>query len=206
MKQGNGKMIAAEVVKLLEESRKELEHYRKTLSNDQRQMADHLEALRQELQSSLADMRKAFSDTRTLTAETSKRLLEKVQSLQERLEHLPSNEPELLKKWLTGIKRTLNGIIHDLGGEHIFSERLAHLADQLHRLRIKADILKLKIRLGAMDIRDVVVDTRKSFRDRMTVVRTYAAQKEEMIGKRLKHFRKEVSEAYDHLSKALVSK
>lgn len=206
MKQGNGKMIAAEVVKLLEESRKELEHYRKALANDQRQMVDHLEALRQELQSSLSDMRKAFSDTRTLTVATSKRLLEKVQYLQDRLVHLPSNEPELLKKWLTGIKRTLNEIIQDLGGENIFSERLARLVDQLHRLRIKADILKLKVRLGAMDIRDVVVGTRKSFRDQMASVRTYAAHKEDMIGKRLKHFRQEVSEAYDHLSKALASK
>jgi hypothetical protein len=40
----------------------------------------------------------------------------------------------------------------------------------------------------------------------MAKIRTYAAHREEMIGRQLSHFRKEVSEAYDHLSKALSAR
>lgn len=83
MKEVNGKAIAAEVVRLLEESRSELEKYRHALVNDQRQLTEHLENLRKELIESLEEMRKAFSDTRSLTAETSARLLENVHDLQD---------------------------------------------------------------------------------------------------------------------------
>ena len=206
MKERNGKAVAAEVVRLLEQSRSELENYRKTLMQDQRHLADHLEELRTELVESIAEMRKAFSDVRMLTAETSGRLMAKVEELQDKLSHLPGTDPDLLRNWLTGIRKILSAIIRDLGGESSFTGKLARLADRVHRLRIKADILRLKIRLGAMDIRDVVLDTRRSFREKMATLRTYASRKEEMMGKRMNHFRREVSEAYEHLSKALASK
>ena len=206
MKLTNGKAIAAEVVRLLEESRHELERYRHELVHDQRTMTDHLENLRQELIDSLVDMRKAFSDTRSLTAETSRRLLENVQDLQDQLKHLPGTEPEVLKNWLNGIRKNLTRMIRELGGTTSFSGKILQLLDRVHRIKIKLDILRLKLKLGAMDIRDAVADTRRSFRDKMAKVRTYAARKEEIIGRRLYHFRKEVSEAYDHLSKALASK
>ncbi|MEY3405889.1 MAG: hypothetical protein RL161_1319 [Bacteroidota bacterium] len=206
MKESNGKAVAAEVVKLLEQSRNELENYRKALAQDQRRLADHLEELRSELIDSLTDMRTAFSDARSLTSETSQRLMVKVDELQEKLAHVPGTDPDLLKNWLSGIRKILTAIIRDLGGEGMFTGKLVRLTDRIHRLKIKADILRLKLRLGAMDIRDVVLDTRRSFREKMATLRTYASRKEELLGKRIQHFRKEVSEAYDHLSKALASK
>jgi hypothetical protein len=206
MKSGNGKLNASEVVKLLEASRTELEHYRKALADNQTELTQHLENLRKELSDSLTEMRTLFSDTKVLTIETSGRLIARVQNLQDILMHLPGSEPALIKNWLLGIKRTLSGMIRDLGGESVFSGALARLVDRVHRLRIKVDILRLRVRLGAMDIRDAVADTKSSFRDKMTKIRTYASQKEEMIGRRLSHFRKEVSEAYDHLSQALSAR
>ena len=112
----------------------------------------------------------------------------------------------MVRNWLTGIRRILSGIIRDLGAERTFTGKLIQLADRIHRLKIKADILRLKIRLGAMDIRDVVLETRKTFKEKMATLRTYASRKEEMLGRRMHHFRKEVSEAYEHLNKALASK
>ncbi|MFZ9980450.1 MAG: hypothetical protein ACO3FI_00315 [Cyclobacteriaceae bacterium] len=206
MRSGNGKLIASEVVKLLEASRAELEHYRKALADNQTELAEHLKDLRKELSDSLNEMRVVFSDTKTITIETSKRLMARVQNLQDILTHLPGSEPALIKNWLLKIKRTLSGMIRDLGGESVFSGALARLIDRVHRLKIKADILRLKVRLGAMDIRDAVSDTRRAFRDKMIRIKTYASHKEEMIGRRLSHFRKEVSEAYDHLSKALSAR
>lgn len=206
MKEANGKAIAAEVVRLLEESKNELEKYRHTLVTDQRQLTEHLENLRKELIESLEDMRKAFSDTRTLTAETSGRLLDHVRDLQDRLRQLPGSDPEILKNWLSGIRKSLTRMIRDLGGTSVFSRRILRLLDKAHRMKIKLDIVRLRLKLGAMDIRDAVADTRKAFRDRVAKIRTYASRKEQMIGNNLHHFRKEVSEAYDHLSKALSSK
>lgn len=206
MKEVNGKAIAAEVVRLLEESRSELEKYRHTIVNDQRQLTEHLENLRKELVESLEEMRKTFSDTRTLTAETSSRLLGNVRDLQDRLKQLPGSEPEILKNWLNDIRKYLTRMIRDLGGTSVFSERILRLLDSAHRMKIKLDIVRLKLKLGAMNIRDAVADTRKAFRDRIAKLRTYASRKERMIGDNLHHFRKEVSEAYDHLSKALSSK
>lgn len=206
MKEGNGKAIAAEVVRLLEESRSELEKYRHTLVNDQRQLTEHLENLRKELIESLEEMRKAFSDTRSLTAETSARLLENVHDLQDLLKQLPGTEPAILKNWLNEIRKNLSLMIRNLGGASIFSERILRLLDKAHRMKIKLDIIRLKLKLGAMEIREAVADTRKSFRDRIARIRTYASQKEKMIGSSLNHFRKEVTEAYDHLNKALASK
>jgi predicted nucleic acid-binding Zn-ribbon protein len=206
MKSGNGKLNASEVVKLLEASRTELEHYRKALADNQTALAEHLENLRKELSDSLTEMRAVFADTKVLTIETSGRLMARVQSLQEILTHIPGSEPALIKNWLLAIKRTLSGMIRDLGGESVFSGALARLVDRVHRLKIKVDILRLRLKLGAMDIRDAVVDTKNSFREKMAKITTYATQKEEMIGRRLSHFRKEVSEAYDHLSKALSAR
>lgn len=206
MKESNGKAVAAEVIKLLEQSKNELEHYRKALAQDQRQLTEHLEALRSELKDSLSDMRVAFSDVRSLTAETSQRLMAKVDELQEKLAHLPGTDPDLLKNWLSGIRKILTAIIYDLGGNGTFTGKLVRLTDRIHRLKIKVDILRLKLRLGAMDIRDVVLETRRSFREKMATLRTYASRREELLGRRIHHFRKEVSEAYDHLSKALASK
>ena len=60
MKETNGKALAAEVVKLLEQSKSELEHYRKSLVEDQRQLTVHLEELRVELMESITEMRKVF--------------------------------------------------------------------------------------------------------------------------------------------------
>jgi|GEM_PF-1052212 len=206
MKSENGKSVASEVVKLLEASRTELEHYRRALADNQTALAAHLENLRKELSDALTEMRVVFADTKVLNIETSGRLMARVKSLQEILMHIPGSEPALIKNWLLAIKRTLSGMIRDLGGESVFSGALARLVDRAHRLKIKVDILRLRLKLGAMDIRDAVVDTKNSFREKMVDLKTYASQKEGIIGRRLSHFRKEVSEAYDHLSKALSAR
>jgi hypothetical protein len=97
-------------------------------------------------------MRAVFADTKVLTIETSGRLMARVQSLQEILTHIPGSEPALIKNWLLAIKRTLSGMIRDLGGESVFSGALARLVDRVHRLKIKVDILRLRLKLGAMDM------------------------------------------------------
>lgn len=78
------------------------------------------------------------------------------------------------------------------------------LQHRLQRLRIKAEMLCLRARLGKMDLHDAWEERRQEFRRRLDRLRSnFSHAREEALGD-LEHFRKEVAAAYQHLEKALT--
>lgn len=198
--------ITDDVVKLLERSREDLEHYRRELGKDKAEIGKHIRELRMELMSSITEMRKVFSESKDLTIETARRLGERVNELEKQIRTLTEPEAERLRSRLIAIRRSLREILTDMAGAGPFPMAMVVLGDKLHRLRIKADILRLRMQLGKMNLRDAVFESRKTLRDRVRRIKSYAQHSEENLEKRLRSFRKEIHEAYEHMNKAFTLK
>jgi len=198
--------ITDEVVRMLEQSRMELENYRRELGKDKAEIGRHIRELRMELMSSIGEMRKVFGESKDLTIETAQQLKVRVDDLETQVRKLAEPEAERLRSRLIAIRKTLKEILSDMTGHGPFPMTMAVLGDKLHRLRIKADILRLRMQLGKMNLRDAVFESRKSLRDRVRRIRSYASHTEESLEKRLRSFRKEIREAYDHMNKAFTVK
>ena len=198
--------ITDDVVKLLEQSRADLEHYRRELGKDKAEIGRHIRELRMELMSSITEMRNVFTDSKDLTVETAERLKHRVNELEKQIRTLSEPEAERLRSRLIAIRRSIREILTDLSGSGPFPMAMVVLGDKLHRLRIKADILRLRMQLGRMDLRDAVFESRKSLRERVRRIRSFALDSEERLEKRLRSFRKEISEAYEQMNKAFTLK
>lgn len=198
--------ITDDVVRLLERSREDLEHYRRELGKDKAEVGRHIRELRMELMSSITEMRKVFSESKDLTIETARRLMDRVDELEKQIKTLTEPEAERLRSRLIAIRKALRDILIEMAGTGPFPMAMVVMGDKLHRLRIKADILRLRMQLGKMNLRDAVFESRKTLRDRVRRIRSYAQDSEESLEKRLRAFRKEVHDAYEHMNKAFTIK
>lgn len=78
------------------------------------------------------------------------------------------------------------------------------LQDRIQRLRIKAEMLCLRARLGKMDMQDAWDERQHEFRRRLDQIRSGFSHAKVEALEDLEYFRKEVAAAYHQLEKALT--
>lgn len=195
------------VADMLQSAQAEIEQFRDALGKDQASVHDRYEQLKKELRHAIGQMKDVVKENKSLANDVADALRERLARLEE---YVPPKVPGLpeadLEKQLTRIREGLDDIVSYLSGLRYYDISLAGLMDRVHRYRIKFAILRLRLRLGALEIKDTFLDLRYDARKKIHTLRQRADRAEEDLEKRWKVFRTELTAAYDHMHKAFTSK
>ena len=186
------------VVDMLESAEAELAQFRKELSNDKAKVHDRYEQLKKELRVGIRQMKEMISENKGLGKDMADALKLRLLQLEEQVRLPKASEADVLAQH-ENIRKAAEEVVKYLGSLSLEDLSLAGLADRIYRYKIKFAILKLRIQLGALKMKDTVLDLRHD-------IRVNFHRSENRIEKRWGTFFREISEAYDHLQKAFTTK
>jgi ElaB/YqjD/DUF883 family membrane-anchored ribosome-binding protein len=176
----------------------ELTQFRKELSKDQVSVHDRYEQLKKELREAIAQMKDMLKDNKSLAKDVAETLRFRLALLEEQVHAPKVTEAEILEQ-LNRIRKATEDVVKYLGSLSIDDLSLAGLTDRIYRYKVKLAILKLRIQLGTLKMKDSFLDIRHD-------VTVKLRRSEKTVGKRWNVFHHEISEAYEHLQKAFTSK
>lgn len=183
---------------MLESAQSELAQFRKELSKDQVKVHDRYEQLKKELREAIRQMKDMLNDNKAIARDVAEALRLKLMLLEEQVHAPKVSEAEVLEQ-LNRIRKAMEDVVKYLGSLSIDDLSLAGLTDRIYRYKVKLAILKLRIQLGALKMKDTVLDIRHD-------VTVKLHRSESTVGKRWNVFHHEISAAYEHLQKAFTSK
>lgn len=199
-------MMAA-VVKMLERSGSELEAYQQKMHEDRQKMEEYLDELKMEMGRALSELRKfSAAQDNSVNPTTTEKLKQRYAILKKELGDSTAKSAEEWHGILLAVRKQLTGILNDLSKESNYTHQAAVLQDRVHKLRMKLDMFKIRFRLGAMDLSDAVQERREQLDRRISKLKNLTKQKASSVEDQYSHFRKEMTEAYKHLSKAFLTK
>lgn len=187
-----------QVADMLEAAQTELSQFRKELSKDQVSVHERYEQLKKELREAIRQMKVMIDDNKGLARDIAEVLKAKLALLEEQVHAPKVTEAEILEQ-LNKVRKATEDVIKYLGTLSLDDLSLAGLADRIHRYNVKLAILKLRIQLGALKIKDTFLDIRHDLDVKFHRSGT-------TLGKRWNTFHRELGEAYEHLQKAFTSK
>lgn len=205
MEREDGAMMAS-LVKMLERSGSELEAYQHKINEDRQKMEEYLDELKLEMARALSELRKISLSANTINPSTAARIKERYEQLKSMMGDAAEKSVEEWHSILLGVRKQLTGVLSDLSKDQTYTHQAAALQDRIHKLRMKLDMYKIRFRLGAMDLRDAVQQRREQFNKRISKLKKITQQRGKDVETQYTHFRKEMAEAYKHLSKAFAIK
>jgi hypothetical protein len=198
--------LAREVAELLKKSKDELERYFHLISSDQQTMDQHLLDLKADLIQALVEIKKIIAEKDLIKPETAAKLKVKISELEMRINKIPGNEKAAIADYLSDLRLILSGILSDLFNDADYHLGLTRIGDRTHRLKIKLDILRLKLELGKMDLKQAFQEGKETINDKIESFKKYTGNQEKRATHRIKNIRTELTEAYEHLNKAFTKK
>lgn len=191
--------IAQSVAALLEATKNEITEFRKELGQEKAGVEVKYTELRNELTLAIKDLRDLLNLNAYVTRETAISLSEKLTALENQITSASENATTDLKSHLFVIKQEIIGIINDLDKEKDYNEMVQRIKDNMHRFKIKLEILKLKAELGKMEVKDWVRDTKQSVNAKIKTIRDFPLRAEDKVKKTWVAFKGEVDEVYADL-------
>jgi hypothetical protein len=195
-----------ESVNMLESAQEDLEQFRKELGHDQVNVLLRYHQLKTEIKEALGQMKAMIQDNKVLAREVTESIQQKLLQLQQQVETPDQLSGGDMVSQLSNIRRLMEDIVKYLGKITVYDLSLARINDRMYRYKIKLSIIKLKVQLGTMQLKDTVLDTRHDFKKRVSDLRDFVEQSEEGLERRWKVFHHEISTAYEHMQKAFTSK
>ncbi len=191
------------VNEMLESAKTDLTRFRKELGQDMVSVQDRYSQLKKELLEAVRDMKAMLAENKAVARAISAEIRQKLDVLETQVQQQSEklSESELAQQ-LANIKRAMTEVVRYLGTLDFYDISLSNIQDRLYRYRIKFAILKLKLQLGSMQFKEVVMDAKVDWKKKIHEFRGA----EERIEKRWKVFQHEIAEAYEHLQKAFTSK
>lgn len=187
-----------QVVDMLESAQEELAQFRKELSKDQVNVHDRYEQLKKELREAIRQMKDMLQDNKALAKDMTEALKLKLVLLEQQVHAPKVTEAEILEQ-LQRIRKATEDVVNYLGSLSLDDLSLAGLTDRIYRYKVKLAILSLRVQLGALKMKDTVLDIRHDFKVKLH-------RSGNTIGKRWNVFHREMAEAYEHLQKAFTAK
>lgn len=199
--------LNSSVGEMLESARGELSHFRKELGEDMASVHDRYVRLRKEMIEAIHQIRSMIDDTKDLSKDAVETLQAKLSKLESLLEKGVDTlgKTELVNELML-LKEGMTDLVNYLGSLDFYDLTFSRIYDRFYLFKIKVDILKLKLQLGALQVKEIYLDTRFDMKKKVHALRTKAVRAELTAGKRWRTFQHEMSVAYEHLSKAFTSK
>lgn len=191
-------IVQESIVELLEKAKQELAEFRDELDLEKTELSVKFHDLRAEIKATLFDIRKLLEHDKQIGTDQARAILKKVNALDEQLADSGKQITEDIKDHLLNLRKPLSEVVHACAKQGLNSEPWALIHDRFQRLRIKLEILRLKLKLGKMEIKDRVREEYKDLNEKIARLRSYVHSKKKGWGK----FKMEITEAYTHLQKA----
>jgi hypothetical protein len=196
-----------QVIDMLESTEADLAKYREDMDHGKASVIDRFEELKKEIEAAIKQMKITLAENKSLARNVAETLRVRLADLEERIQvHASRLSSAELEEQLNRLRGSMENLITYLGTLDLYDFSLANIQDKVYRFRIKLDILGLKFQLGALQVKEVVFDTRHDFKKKLHTLRTKVEQSEEDLEKRWGVFRHEIAAAYEHLQKAFTSK
>ncbi len=195
------------VADMLESAQADIEQFRKELGKEQGNLHGRYEQLKKELRQAIGQMKDMVKENKALAKDLSEALRERLSALEAEVQsQLPRVSEAELHEQLTRIRHGLDEMVTYLSGLRVYNFSLARLLDNMYRYRIKFAILRLKLQLGALEVKDSFLDIRHDVKVKIHDIRSKMERSGVDMEKRWDHVRDEVTAAYEHLQKAFTSK
>lgn len=194
------------VVDLLTTAQDDIEQFREQLDHDKVDVHERYDQLKHEIKDAIRQMKDMIRDNKALAKDIADALRVKLAHLEEQvMTPKPDNKKDLIEQ-LSHVKKVMESIVQYLSKVTTYDLSLSLIHDRIYRYKIKLAIIKLKLQLGTMQIKDTVMDAKFDIKQKIHHLRGFAANSEKGIEKKWKVFHTEISEAYQHLQKAFTSK
>jgi hypothetical protein len=194
------------VVDLLSTAQDDIEQFRKELDHDKVDVHDRYDKLKHEIKDAIRQMKDMIRDNKVLAKDITDSLRIRLAHLEEQVMTPKPNNKEDLIEQLSHVKKLMESIVQYLGKVTTYDLSLSLIHDRIYRYKIKLAIIKLKLQLGTMQLKDTVMDVKFDIKKKFHHLRGFASNSEKGIEKKWKVFHAEISEAYEHLQKAFTSK
>jgi gas vesicle protein len=192
---------------MLESAQADIELFRKELGKDQVNLHDRYEQLKKELRQAIGQMKDMVKENKALAKDLSEALRQRLSALEAEVQSpLPRVSEAELHEQLARIRHGLDEMITYLSGLRVYNFSVARLMDNMYRYRIKFAILRLKVQLGALEVKDSFMDIRHDVKKKIQDIQSKMERSGGDLEKRWDHVRDEVTAAYEHLQKAFTSK
>ena len=201
----NTNSIVDKVIGLLHDTKAEIEQFWKEVGHERGEVALKYLELKEEMKTALQEMRELIQLNKAITRESVNSLNRKLIALEQQLLAAEENTSCDLVGHLTKIKTIMTGIVDDLCKEG-YNETFEKIHDQMYRFKIKLDILKLKLELGKMNMKDILNDAHHSLDKKIEILKDFSSESEETLRKRWKDFSHGVKDAYSVLNKTFTSR
>ena len=197
--------IVDKVIGLLHDTKAEIEQFWKEVGHERGEVALKYLELKEEMKTALQEMRELIQLNKAITRESVNSLNRKLIALEQQLLAAGENTSCDLVGHLAKIKTIMTGIVDDLCEEG-YNETFEKIHDQMYRFKIKLDILKLKLELGKMNMKDILNDAHHSLDKKIEILKDFSSESEETLRKRWKDFSHGVNDAYSVLNKTFTSR
>lgn len=195
------------VTDMLESAEADIELFRKELGKDQVNLHERYEQLKKELRQAIGQMKDMVKENKALAKDLSEALRERLSALETEVQsQLPRVSEAELHEQLARIRHALDEMLTYLSGLRVYNFSVARLMDNMYRYRIKFAILRLKVQLGALEVKDSFMDIRHDVKKKIQEIQSKMERSGGDLEKRWDHVRDEVTAAYEHLQKAFTSK
>ena len=201
----NTNSIVDKVIGLLHDTKAEIEQFWKEVGHERGEVALKYLELKEEMKTALQEMRELIQLNKAITRESVNSLNRKLIALEQQLLVAGENTSCDLVGHLAKIKTIMTGIVDDLCKEG-YNETFEKIHDQMYRFKIKLDILKLKLELGKMNMKDILNDAHHSLDKKIEILKDFSSESEETLRKRWKDFSHGVNDAYSVLNKTFTSR
>lgn len=144
---------ADRIIQQLEATKKEIELFVGELNLDNTVAEQRYLQLKKEFKSSISEMKELLERKHAFPDNAASELLITLSELEMRLENSEGNAGNEIKELIQGIKKGLNEIASAISTEIPFNEIAEKIHHRLQWYRLKFEVVRLKLTLGALKIK-----------------------------------------------------
>jgi transposase len=192
------------MIVLLEKTKAEVAKFRAELSGEKEQVEQKYEGVREELKIVIGQMNDLLEHNVEVTREQAQALREKVSDLELQLGASAMEIAKDFKAHIKVVSNSLRNVAMQINPDGAFSRKWARVHDRLLRSRIKLEILRLKLKLGRMDLKDLGTARKQEIQAKINQVKNYWRGQETAIEGGWKKFREELEDTYSRIQHAFM--
>jgi len=191
----------AVIIQHLEATKKDINQFLYELSLENTDALARYENLKEELKSSVHEIRESLNRKNLVTEEVAMTLQVKLSAIDERLRRPDKNTADHAKQFIRAIKDTLKEVSLALSEEGSLNEFLEGVHGQLQRLRLKFEIVKLRLALVNLRTKYAGEKMQHLLTRKVEGLSSFIRESQDGAGVKLRKFRHMVKKIYSDIEK-----
>lgn len=201
MNTDNTSGTTALIIQRLEATKKDIGQFLDDLSLENTDAQSRYENLKEELKASVREIRESLNRESFVSEEVAIALEVKLSAIDERLRRSDGNTADHARQFIRAIKSILKEVNLALGKDGSFNEFLERTHDQLQRLRLKFEIIKLRLALGTLKVKYAGEEMHHLLSQKVEALSSFIRESQDNAEEKLRKFRLMVKKIYSEIEK-----